>query len=37
MKTASVHVSDILRELEVENRGEAAAVTHRHGLAPSHD
>ena len=32
-KTASVHVSNILRKLEVSNRGEAAAVAHRHGLA----
>jgi DNA-binding CsgD family transcriptional regulator len=32
-KTASVHVSNILRKLEVTNRGEAAALAHRHGLA----
>ena len=31
-KTASVHVSNILRKLEVSNRGEAAAIAHRHGL-----
>ena len=31
-KTASVHVSNILRKLEVSNRGEAAAFAHRHGL-----
>jgi DNA-binding CsgD family transcriptional regulator len=36
-KTASVHVSNILRKLEVTNRGEAAAVAHRHGLATSRD
>ena len=36
-KTASVHVSNILRKLEVTNRGEAAAVAHRHGLASAHD
>jgi DNA-binding CsgD family transcriptional regulator len=34
-KTASVHVSNILRKLEVTNRGEAAALAHRHGLASS--
>jgi DNA-binding CsgD family transcriptional regulator len=28
-KTASVHVSNILRKLEVSNRGEAAALAHR--------
>ena len=33
-KTASVHVSNILRKLEATNRGEAAALAHRHGLAP---
>jgi DNA-binding CsgD family transcriptional regulator/tetratricopeptide (TPR) repeat protein len=32
-KTASVHVSRILRKLEVRSRTEAAAVAHRHGLA----
>lgn len=31
-KTASVHVSNILRKLEVSNRGEAAALAHRNGL-----
>ena len=31
-RTASVHVSNILRKLEVSNRGEAAATTHRLGL-----
>jgi DNA-binding CsgD family transcriptional regulator/tetratricopeptide (TPR) repeat protein len=36
-KTASVHVSNILRKLQVTNRGEAAAVAHRHGLASAHD
>jgi len=33
--TASVHVSHILTKLEVSNRGEAAALAHRLGLAPS--
>ncbi|MDI2124936.1 helix-turn-helix transcriptional regulator [Yinghuangia seranimata] len=32
VKTASVHVSNILAKLEVANRGEAAAVAHRLGL-----
>jgi DNA-binding CsgD family transcriptional regulator/tetratricopeptide (TPR) repeat protein len=32
-KTASVHVSRILRKLDVRGRTEAAAVAHRHGLA----
>ena len=32
-KTASVHVSNILSKLGVTNRGEAAAVAHRVGLA----
>ena len=32
-KTASVHVSNILSKLGVANRGEAAAVAHRVGLA----
>ncbi|MET8146844.1 AAA family ATPase [Actinoplanes sp. NPDC049668] len=31
-KTASVHVSRIIAKLEVQNRGEAAAVAHRLGL-----
>ncbi len=31
-KTASVHVSNILRKVGARNRGEAAAVAHRHGL-----
>jgi DNA-binding NarL/FixJ family response regulator len=31
-KTASVDVSNILRKLQVSNRGEAAAVAHRAGL-----
>jgi DNA-binding CsgD family transcriptional regulator/tetratricopeptide (TPR) repeat protein len=34
-KTASVHVSNILRKLEVSNRGEAAALAHRQGFATS--
>jgi DNA-binding CsgD family transcriptional regulator/tetratricopeptide (TPR) repeat protein len=33
VKTASVHVSNILRKLEVSNRGEAAALAHRLGFA----
>lgn len=32
-RTASVHVSNILRKLGVTNRGEAAALAHRRGLA----
>lgn len=32
-KTASTHVSNILAKLEVDSRGEAAAVAHRLGLA----
>ncbi|WP_436771218.1 helix-turn-helix transcriptional regulator [Yinghuangia sp. YIM S09857] len=32
VKTASVHVSNILAKLEVANRGEAAALAHRLGL-----
>jgi DNA-binding CsgD family transcriptional regulator len=31
-KTASVHVSNILRKLQAANRGEAAAIAHRAGL-----
>ncbi len=31
-KTASVHVSNILRKLQVSSRGEAAAVAFRRGL-----
>lgn len=31
-KTASVHVSNILRKVGATNRGEAAVVAHRHGL-----
>lgn len=31
-KTASVHVSNIIRKLGVANRGQAAALAHRHGL-----
>ncbi len=31
-KTASVHVSNIIRKLGVSNRGEAAAIAHRHGM-----
>ena len=34
-KTASVHVSRILAKLDVRSRTEAAAVAHRHGLAPA--
>ncbi|MGZ4763995.1 MAG: LuxR C-terminal-related transcriptional regulator [Ilumatobacteraceae bacterium] len=32
-KTASVHVSNIVRKLGVGNRAEAAALAHREGLA----
>jgi DNA-binding NarL/FixJ family response regulator len=35
-KTASVHVSNILRKLNVVNRAEAAAVAERAGLT-AHD
>jgi DNA-binding NarL/FixJ family response regulator len=31
-KTASVHVSNILRKLGVEGRAEAAVIAHRSGL-----
>jgi DNA-binding NarL/FixJ family response regulator len=31
-KTASVHVSNILRKLQASTRGEAAAIAHRAGL-----
>ncbi len=31
-KTASVHVSNIIRKLGVSNRGQAAAVAHREGI-----
>jgi DNA-binding NarL/FixJ family response regulator len=31
-KTASVHVSNILRKLQVASRGEAAAAAYRRGL-----
>lgn len=34
-KTASVHVSNILRKLEVSGRTQAAAIAIREGLAPS--
>src|SRR5206468_4038262 len=34
VKTASVHVSHILRKLEAPNRRDAAAIAHR--LAPPH-
>jgi DNA-binding CsgD family transcriptional regulator len=36
-KTASVHVSNILRKLQVSNRGEAAAIAHRAGLTDPRD
>ena len=37
-KTASVHVSNIIRKLGVSNRGEAAAAAWEHGLAsPTRD
>lgn len=35
VKTASVHVSNILRKLDVSSREEAARVGHRLGLAPA--
>jgi DNA-binding CsgD family transcriptional regulator/tetratricopeptide (TPR) repeat protein len=34
VKTASVHVSNILAKLHVRSRGEAAAMAHRLGLVP---
>jgi DNA-binding CsgD family transcriptional regulator len=34
-KTASVHVSNILRKVGATTRGEAAAIAHREGLAPA--
>jgi DNA-binding NarL/FixJ family response regulator len=34
-KTASVHVSNILRKVGATTRGEAAAIAHRNRLAPS--
>ena len=34
VKTASVHVSNILAKLEVATRGEAAALAHRMHLVP---
>jgi DNA-binding NarL/FixJ family response regulator len=36
-KTAIVHVSNTLRKLGATNRGEAAALAHRHGLASFRD
>ena len=33
-KTASVHVSNILRKIGATTRGEAAAIAHRTGIAP---
>jgi len=33
-RTAGVHVSHILSKLNAANRGEAAAIAHRLGLAP---
>lgn len=33
-KTASVHVSNIMRKLGASNRGEAVAVARREGLTP---
>jgi DNA-binding CsgD family transcriptional regulator/tetratricopeptide (TPR) repeat protein len=36
-RTASVHVSNILAELGVRNRGEAAAAAHRRADRPLHD
>ena len=34
VKTASVHVSNILAKLHAASRTEAAAIAHRAGLAP---
>jgi DNA-binding NarL/FixJ family response regulator len=34
-KTASVHVSNILRKVGATTRGEAAAIAHREGLGPT--
>jgi DNA-binding NarL/FixJ family response regulator len=34
VRTAGVHVSHILGKLSAANRGEAAAIAHRLGLAP---
>jgi DNA-binding NarL/FixJ family response regulator len=35
ISTASVHVSNILAKLDVENRVEAAALAHRLGVVPA--
>ena len=37
VKTASVHVSNILAKLGVSNRGEAGAAARRLGLSPTAD
>jgi DNA-binding CsgD family transcriptional regulator len=34
-KTASVHVSNILRKVGATTRGEAAAIAHRTGVVPA--
>jgi DNA-binding CsgD family transcriptional regulator len=34
-RTASVHVSNIIRKLACKNRGEAAAIAHRLNLVPT--